>query len=157
MKCNAIKNRAVKALTLLSVYVMSTAGAALLALTCHCSHLHAHAHDDEACHVVACCCGHDHPEHEALCGRSCNDCAVQLAARCCRHNHSTDTELYTADDDHGQTVRIAATDTAVSASENGACVAPFRNSARRFADSSYRLPQECAVGCRPLRAPPACA
>ena len=149
-----MKTGAAKALTLLTVYLLSTAGAALTALTCHCEHLH--AHHDRACHAVECCCGHDHAEHSAMCDHA-QAGSVQFAERCCDHNHSTDTELYTADSDKSAQTRIASVVTDAAADSGNESAELLTAGRLSFAERRCPPAQRCRAVLRPLRAPPVCA
>ena len=149
-----MKIRAIKALTLLTAYLLSTAGTALTALTCQCEHLHRHT--DEAIHAVACCCGHQHASHTTDCDRH-EDMAVQSDERCCNHNHSTDTELYTADSNESAGIRTAAPQSDAAAGSADISATPLRAVANTFAERRCPPAQKCRAVLRPLRAPPVCA
>ena len=151
---NATKIRAMKALTLLSAYLLATVGTAAASLSCDCRCAHRHSHADKACETVACCCGHDHDEHSADC-----DIAVQMqfGSKCCNHDHSTSYDLYTAGDDESTAVRSAAAPTdavADGADRTAAVTAACDND---VAERRCPPAQRCRLRCRPLRAPPVCA
>ena len=155
MMGNRMKIRTAKALTLLSAYLLSTVGAALIALTCHCHHLHEHRIGD-ACHAVECCCGHDHAGHTAECDHTPAN-GVQLAERCCNHDHSTDTELYTAGSDEPTNIRTTLSCTDAVASAHYVPDAPLTTPENSFAERRCPPAQRCRAVQRPLRAPPVCA
>ena len=148
------KIRAAKALTLLTAYLLSTVGAALIALTCQCEHLHRHA--GEARHAVACCCGHQHAPHTTDCDRH-ENMAVQPDERCCNHDHSTDTELYTADSNESAGIRTAATQAYAVTHSCDISAAPLTALEKSFAERRCPPAQKCRAVLRPLRAPPVCA
>ena len=154
---NRMKIRAAKALTLLTAYLLSTVGAACIALTCHCHHLHEH-HHDTACRTVECCCGHDHDGHDAECERLTTGCGWLLAEKCCNHDHSTDTELYTADSDETAGLRMAAAQSDIAAgSRTEALAALLNGTGLAFAERRCPHAQKCRAVAVPLRAPPVCA
>lgn len=154
MMNNMLKIRAIKALTLLSAYLLSTVGAALIALSCHCEHLHLHT--DEACHAVVCCCGHEHAAHAAECSHD-EEADAQFAGKCCNHDHSTDTELYTAANDESVDMRFAAAHADAVVGFAGVSPALLPAGAKSFAERRCPPEQKCRTVCRSLRAPPVCA
>ena len=156
IKLNAMKTRSIKALTLLTVYLLSTVGAACLAIGCHCPHSiynHSARHSIATCSSGHCCHTYHHDVLDNLSGLL----RLQPAEECCHHNHSTDTELYTADGNESANIRITATYTDVIASAYNISDAPLTALEKAFAERRCPPAQKCRAVLKPLRAPPVCA
>ena len=145
-----MKLRAIKALTLLTVYLLSTVGAACLAIGCHCPHSFYHHHTQ---HCIETCCHEHHDDGEALFGVL----RLQSAGECCDHNHSTDTELYTADSDESANIRPATAQTDAVTHPCDISAAPLTALEKSSAERRCPPAQKCRAVLRPLRAPPVCA
>ena len=151
-----MKIRAIKALTLLTAYLLSTVGAACLAISCHCPHAFYHSHTQYTAEI--CSCGHcDHTHHDDDCGSLGELLRLQSSAECCSHNHSTDTELYTAGSNESAGIRIAAAPTDAVTHTSDISAAPLTALEKSFAERRCPPAQKCRAVLRPLRAPPVCA
>lgn len=144
----------IKALLLLTIYMLSTAGGACIALSCRCVHVNPHE-THEHC-AASHCCGHDHGVRTLLDDSNAAQSA-RMCSECCRHNHSVDIELYTADADEKMPVRVVVAQTYVAAvgDESVAGLQPARGVL--FADCVQRFPLDFSRRSLSLRAPPVCA
>lgn len=159
MTGNANIRRAMMALTLLTAYLLSTVGTAVLAIGCDCPHSfyrdHSHPSTELRC-AGHCCHAHGHDRHSY---RATDEIALLTAvgSECCHHNHSTEIELYTADSDDSSTLRMTAA--WIEAVLCDSDCRPVVLTECGPVCSERRCPpvQKCRAACRPLRAPPVCA
>ena len=155
MKGNTAIRRAMMALTLLTAYLLSTAGTAVLAIGCHCPHSFYHSHSQQC--AAHCCSGHcTHAHHTADDGQGLPHLAKR-GCECCNHDHSTETKLYTAGDNESKTIRSAVADTYAVAAASDVYSVRLSATAKRFAERRCPPALKCRAFGRPLRAPPVCA
>ncbi len=140
-----MKARRLISFIMLSVYLMSICGTAVVVLSCHCSHTHYIV----AGKVVTCAC---HSCGDAVAATGCENTFVESDCNC-GHDHSTDIELYSADDYRPHSVAPSVSVCIIASADKA-------DIATKVARHTYNIRGDLPLPCSPhadacgLRAPP---